>query len=68
MQEAQTIINLGPTLPMMSYQEFAKQMNVSVRTVQRRVEEGALPTIELGKGNRMINVALLWKEALEKPY
>jgi len=53
--------------PYMTQERFAEVTGVSLDVVRGWVKKGYLPIFDLGK-YRLINVALLTKEALEQEY
>lgn len=67
--EQPIIIQLAPIVPIISYENFAKEVGMSVEWVEKEVREGKIPIMpKKGKQKPFINLALYWKNALEQPY
>lgn len=59
-----TLVNAGP---LVTKKLFAQLSGLTEETIRGMVEKGHLPTVKVGK-HRMVNVALITKEALESEF
>lgn len=53
--------------PIMTKKMFSQLTGLTEETIRGMVERGHLPTLKIGK-HRMVNVALITKEALESEF
>lgn len=65
-------IETGGTLasmagPVVTKRMFSQLTGLTEETVRGMVERGHLPTVKIGK-HRMVNIALLTKESLQKEF
>ncbi|MCA6061682.1 helix-turn-helix domain-containing protein [Thalassolituus sp. ST750PaO-4] len=70
MEEVNTIVNTTPlasTGPIVTKRLFAQLTGLTEKTICGMVDRGHLPTVKIGK-HRMVNVALITKEALEAEF
>ncbi|CAA0100661.1 Uncharacterised protein [BD1-7 clade bacterium] len=58
---------LVSTGPVVTKQLFSHMTGLTKETIRGMIERGHLPTVKIGK-HRMINVALLTKESLEREF
>lgn len=65
--EPQIVIQLAPLSPLVTREKFAESVGMSYRWVTERISNGEIPTVKVG-GTHLINLALYWKQALERPY
>ncbi|WGE32533.1 hypothetical protein NYR60_02675 [Actinobacillus genomosp. 2] len=67
--EQPIIIQLGTATPAVTYAKYAEMVGMSERWVAEQVAQGKIPTMpKKGKEKPLVNLALLWKIALEQPY
>lgn len=63
------IFKIGPEVPGISYEKFAKEAGVSVRWVKEQVAQGNIPIMpKQGKQKPLVNVAKYWQTALSLTY
>lgn len=53
--------------PVVTKRLFSEMSGLSVETIRGMIERGYLPTVKIGK-HRLVNVALITKEALESEF
>ncbi len=53
--------------PLVTKRKFSEMSGLTEETIRGMIERGHLPTMKIGK-HRMVNVALITKEALESEY
>jgi len=53
--------------PVVTKRMFSEMSGLTEETIRGMIERGHLPTVKVGK-HRMINVALLTKESLDREY
>lgn len=63
--EPQIVIQLAPLSPLVTRKKFAEAIGMSYRWVSDHWEE--FPVVKVG-GTELVNLALYWKQALERPY
>lgn len=63
-------IAISYPIPVMTVHQFAEHLGVSVRTVERRIANGEIPTMPKGSPREipLINLAKYWQQALSQPY
>jgi excisionase family DNA binding protein len=63
-----SLVFAGPVVgPVVTKRLFAQLTGLTEETIRGMIERGHLPTVKIGK-HRMVNVALLTKDALESEY
>jgi excisionase family DNA binding protein len=62
--QMQGLIGTGPVV---TKRLFSQLTGLTEETIRGMIERGHLPTVKIGK-HRMVNVALLTKDALESEY
>lgn len=67
MSQTQIIFQLAPVLPIITKKRFLEEVERESTWLRTRIDKGEIPIITLG-GTDYVNVALMWKEALERPY
>ena len=70
MEEANSIINSAASVnagPVVTKKLFSQLTGLSEETIRGMINRGHLPTVRIGR-HRLVNVALITKEALESEY
>ena len=70
MEEANSIINSAASVnagPVVTQKLFSQLTGLSEETIRGMINRGHLPTVRIGR-HRLVNVALITKEALEAEY
>lgn len=70
MDEANSIINSAASVnagPVVTKKLFSQLTGLTEETIRGMIDRGHLPTVKIGK-HRMVNVALITKEALEAEF
>lgn len=70
MEEANSIISSSASVnagPVVTKKLFSQLTGLSEETIRGMINRGHLPTVRIGR-HRMVNVALITKEALEAEY
>lgn len=70
MEEANSIINSAASVnagPVVTKKLFSQLTGLTEETIRGMIDRGHLPTVKIGK-HRMVNVALITKEALEAEF
>ncbi|QNS14263.1 hypothetical protein [Mannheimia bovis] len=67
--EQPLVIQIGATVPVMTYDRFAESVGMSVDWVKDQVEAGKIPVMpKKGKEKPLINLAKYWQMAFTQPY
>ncbi|WP_458118743.1 regulatory phage cox family protein [Mannheimia haemolytica] len=67
--EQPIVIQIGASVPAMTYEKFAECVGMSKEWVQDQVEAGNIPIMpKKGREKPLINLAKYWQIAFSQPY
>lgn len=67
--EQPLVIQIGATVPVVTYAKFAEMVGMSEDWVKDQVQQGKIPIMpKKGKEKPLINLAKYWQIAFAQPY